>query len=231
MQRPETLINLFSIRRDVSDIADGESIAEGRERSECTGATNDDCSRDAPCLQFCVDLLPIPHAGTTAKLRSGALEFLDDPDALGDMDAETCEEVVSENGCELEAEEWGGPEDSVPCSDNAAKSATQASDGSSLSMQERVLEAFERLFGDAEDSAHYIGDYMTKWSERVGAVLPEVCSGIGSLRNAEAFPQAENLGDTGCVDAYAASISIRCCVRWRHMSPVSRYSGVTTCIT
>ena len=45
-----------------------------------------------------------------------------------------------------------------------------------------VLEAFERVFRDAHDAAHYTTDYSTNWSDSVGVVLPHLCHGFGNLR-------------------------------------------------
>jgi hypothetical protein len=50
-----------------------------------------------------------------------------------------------------------------------------------LSPARALLAAFERLFRDAEDASHYTGDYMTKWSERVGATLPFLQGGVDNL--------------------------------------------------
>lgn len=73
---------------------------------------------------------------------------------------------------------------------------------SAASMGRRLYEAFERMFRDAEDSSHYTGDYMTKWSERVGAVLPEIASGVASLRAVEGIDRA-NSDANGVEDSYA----------------------------
>lgn len=64
------------------------------------------------------------------------------------------------------------------------------------------LDAAERMFRDAEDSSHYTGDYMTKWSERVGAVMPEISRGVESLRSVQSFEQRDVAAEGGMVDSY-----------------------------
>jgi len=70
-----------------------------------------------------------------------------------------------------------------------------------------ALEAFERVFRDAHDAAHYTTDYSTKWSDSVGVVLPHLCHGFDNLQPLSAIGVAKEQslasGERAEVDSYA----------------------------
>ena len=70
-----------------------------------------------------------------------------------------------------------------------------------------ILAAFERMFGDAEDSSHYTGDYSTKASEMVAALCPELAKGIAGLRGVPLDGRAEDEKRDRAENAYVQKLA------------------------
>ena len=143
----------------------------------------------------------------TSLAGGGLVSTLDDSEADGEEEEEPWEE-------EEECGECAGPDEGCDSGDGTSNASEAGGDDEKQwgegvnrparneSVADQVLFSVERLFRDADNAAHYTGDYMTKWGELVGEVLPEVAAGVDRLRAVQGQGRMDAPEVRGVYDSY-----------------------------